>query len=1101
MQCPHCQHESPPQAKFCPACGAPLTLTCSHCGTALPASAKFCLECGRPVAGPTSRLRFDAPKSYTPRHLADKILTSKAALQGERKQVTVVFADVENFTGLGSTLDPEDLHDLMDQVFALVLAVVHQYDGTVNQFTGDGVMALFGAPLALEGHAFAAVAAALEIQQRMRAAADDFCARWGRAPVLRIGVNTGRVVVGKIGDDLRMDYTAQGDTVNLAARLQAIAAPGTVAISPATHRFVSSVVECVSLGRCPIKGRDEPVEVWRAVSALHRRWRPAVSARTELSPFVGRREELGLLLELLDRVRGGQPGVAVVTGEAGVGKSRLLFELRRQLVPGEERWFEALCVPYGRTTPYRPIVEVLRSTLGLTPADSDDTARRKLERFLSNFREERQLIEPALRHLLRVEPAVEEMALLSPTDRKAVITRVLDRLTRWSAEGGLRVFVFEDCQWMDSASTQYLVRVGAELAAERTLFILTYGPGEDYRTEVPVRGTRLDLRPLVPSHSESLVRHLAEGRLSEEITSIVVDRTGGNPLFIEELTRVILEDEVKEVPPTIAEVLMARVDRLPSMAKSLLQVASVVGRQFSESIVEEVADVRDAATAYTTLTDLGLIVNEESAAGAYAFRHGLLQETVYEGLLHQRRRVLHRRSGEVLEKLYHDRLGEHVDALARHFLRGEDWSRAIHYLREAGRKAAALCANMEAVHHFEQAREVLGRLPETSERTRQAIDLSLDLRPSLLQLGRLDDVLRVSREAESLSRALGDEDRLTRVYAYLVNYHYLMGEPDRAVEYGERCRPEQGPPGVTFVQRTARQYIATSYHAMGKYAMAEELLGQNVSDLEEGGGGFKRLGPDNLLYVSSCGWRAFALAEIGDFAGAHECAAKGGRAAEAAGYAYARAIAKSMVGLVSLGQGVLDRALPELETALDLCRRYQLIVLTPIPSSLLGRAYALVGKAEQGLGLLRDATKQTEALGINAYRALWQLHLGEGLLAIGDGVRALEVAQSALDLATKFKEAGHHARALVLLGEIHTDGPGESLRRADELLRQGLLEAEELRMRPLVGRCYIALGALARRMGDAQQAEHHLATAISTFRELDMPFWRERAETARKALV
>jgi class 3 adenylate cyclase/tetratricopeptide (TPR) repeat protein/ribosomal protein L40E len=1111
MQCPRCQHENPLPAKLCRECGTLLTLACLHCGTQLPASARFCLQCGRPVGGSiSSQLRYSPPESYTPKHLAEKILTSKHALEGERKQVTVLFADVENFTGLGFVLDPEELHELMDQVFALVLAVIHQYDGTVNQFTGDGVMALFGAPVALEGHAFAAVAAALEIQERMQAAAEDFVARWSRAPVLRIGINTGRVVVGKIGDDLRMDYTAQGDTVNLAARLQAMAEPGTVAISAATHRSVSNVIECESLGLRAVKGREKPVEVWRAVRALHHRSRPAVSATAELSPFIGRTGELDRLLELLELARAGQPGVAVITGEAGVGKTRLLFELRGQLPGGEWpvgewRWFEAHCVPYGRTTPYRPIVEMLRSTFGLTPTDSGEVAGQKLEKLLRNFGEERSLIEPAVRHLLRLGPAAEELALLSPTDRKAMITRALDRLTRSSTEAAPQVFVFEDCEWMDSASKEYLLRLCRQLGFGRALFIFTYRPDDDHPTELDRVGTRFALRPLVPSHSESLIRHLAGGSLSDELMTIVIDRTGGNPLFIEELTRVILESDapattLKEVPPTIAEVLTARVDRLPPAAKSVLQVASVLGRRFSQAALEQVADVSDAATAYTTLTDFGLIARQESQAGWYIFRHGLLQETVYEGLLHQRRRVLHRRSGEVLEKLYQGRLAEYVDGLARHFVRGEDWARAVHYLGEAARKAAALCANTEAVHHFEQALAAVSRLPETLERTQQTIDLYLEMRPSLLQLGRLDDVRRVSREAESLSQALGDQERLLRVYTYLINYHYMRGEPDLAVEYGERCQPEQGRPDVTGVQPTARQYIATSYHVLGQYEMAEELLSQNVADLERSDA-FTRSGPDNLLYVSSCGWRAFALAETGDFSAAHLSAAKGVHAADLAGYAYARAIARSMAGLVSLSQGVLDRALPELETALDLCGRHHLIVWTPIPSSLLGKAYALVDKVEQGLELLHEATAQTDALGINAYRALWQVHLGEALLAAGDRVRALDVAHAALDSATRYKEAGHHARALLLLGQIHLEGGPDSLRRAEELLQQSLLEAERLRMRPLVGHCYVALGALARRRGIRDRATDHLTTATAMFRSLHMPFWLERAESLLKTLA
>ncbi len=826
MGCARCQTPAIPDAAFCDECGARLETMCRACHQPNRTEAKFCRHCGAPaseaastapprrdVASPptVSPIRAAAPRSYTPPHLAARILTTRSALEGERKQVTVLFADVENFTGLGEELDPEELHVLMDRVFATLLDTVHRYEGTVNQFTGDGVMALFGAPVAIENHALQAVEAALEVQTAMAAAADEFRARWGRAPVLRIGLNTGRVVVGKIGDDLRMDYTAQGDTVNLAARLQAVAAPGTVAISEATRRVVADDVKCESLGLHTVKGRATPLQVWRPLRIVHQRSRISVEADETLSPLVGRELELARLLELFEAVRDGRVRSAVVTGEAGVGKSRLLLEFRQRIRDTRFRWFEGHCVPYGRSTPYRSIVEIVRTSFGLHDGDSEELAASKLDKLVSEFGAEGRQIAPALRHLLALGPTDAEMALLSPADRKAAITRALDVLMqRQNAEPVPHVFVVEDGQWIDSASDEYFARVSREMVSGPLLFLFTQRPDESGRGGVTASGTRIDLRPLVPSQAHALILHLAGGRrLPDDVLSLAVDRTGGNPMFIEELTRTLVEDETVEIPPTIADVLTARIDRLAPMAKSTLQVASVIGREFSLRLLERVTDgVPDVGEAVAMLASLGLVVPRDSTPGWFAFRHGLLQETAYEGLLHQRRKVLHRATGEALEELYADRLPDHVDALARHFLRADEWERAAFYLREAGRKAAALCANTEAVQRFERALEVQARLPETLERSRDAIDLRLDLRSPLLQLGRLDDVLRLSREAESLAQVLGDERRLARVYSYLINYHYLKGQPDIAIEYGARCLPVADRPDVPGIDRTARQYLA-----------------------------------------------------------------------------------------------------------------------------------------------------------------------------------------------------------------------------------------------------------------------------------------------------
>ena len=356
MKCFRCQHETPADAGFCPECGAKLVGVCAHCGAEHAPGHKFCTKCGRPLAPalPEARAagRFGSPLTYTPKHLTEKILTSKSALEGERKQVTVLFCDIVESSRLAERLDPEAMHRLMDETLQLMAEAIHRYQGTVNQFLGDGVMALFGAPVALEDHALRGAQAALAIREVINSYSERLERERSLEIQLRMGLNTGLVVVGRIGDDLRMDYTAVGDTTHLAARMQALAAPGTIVATEATHRLVAGYVRSEPLGPVAVRGRSEPVEAYRLVA-----WRPArsrleLSAERGLTPLVGRERELGVLHDRLARARAGHGQVIGIMGEPGAGKSRLLYEFRESL-EGEPplTWLVGQCVAYGQTTP------------------------------------------------------------------------------------------------------------------------------------------------------------------------------------------------------------------------------------------------------------------------------------------------------------------------------------------------------------------------------------------------------------------------------------------------------------------------------------------------------------------------------------------------------------------------------------------------------------------------------------------------------------------------------------------------------------------------------------------------------------------------------
>jgi tetratricopeptide (TPR) repeat protein len=442
---------------------------------------------------------------------------------------------------------------------------------------------------------------------------------------------------------------------------------------------------------------------------------------------------------------------------------------------------------------------------------------------------------------------------------------------------------------------------------------------------------------------------------------------------------------------------------------------------------------------------------------------------------------------EALERVYADRLGEQVERLAHHAVRGEAWEKAIGYLRQAGAKSASRAGNQEAVALLEQALQALTHLPEGRDKLEKAIDIRLELRPPLLQLGRLREVLQLSKEAEQFGAELGDESRLARVYSYLVNYHYLNGEPDLAIDYGERCLRIADATQDTALQTLARGYLGLSWHAQGQYRRAEQILRENVDALARARG--TAADQSAITYVTSSGWLAFTLAELGDFHAADACVEQALRVADGAGHVYGQTIARTLAGLVWLRRGHLERALGLLQPSLDACREKHLDVWRPIPSSLLGLGLALSGRLAEAMPLLEDGVHLSEVLGVNAYLALWTLHWAEGLMAAGEGERAREMARHALDLAIAHKERGHQAWARRLLGDLASRVGAAALAEAEEQYRQALAIAEELRMQPVVAHAHLGLGRVLRLADDRARAEKHLVTAFMLFRAMDVSYW------------
>ncbi|MGE0484738.1 MAG: adenylate/guanylate cyclase domain-containing protein [Gammaproteobacteria bacterium] len=691
MRCANCQHDNPSAARFCLECGAAFLVHCAQCRAELPTGAKFCLQCGAPqqAARNPRAQTSDRPDSerriadYTPRHLADKILQSKSALEGERKQVTVLFADIQDSMQLASTLDAERWHTLLERYFAILTDAVHHFEGTVNQYTGDGIMALFGAPIAHEDHAQRACHAALQAREALRTFADQLRLTEGLNLGFRIGLNSGDVVVGKIGDDLRMDYTAQGATVGIAQRIEQVAAPGHIFLSGHTERLVVGFFKLRAMGETTLKGLAAPLAVFELEAPGVARSRLDVAVDRGLSRFVGRDTELRTLDAALAHAENGHGQVIGIVGDPGLGKSRLCLEFVEQCRGRGIPVYEAHCPAHGRNIPYLPILELFRNYFAIDVRDDAAHARQKIAGTLL-------LLDPALHESLPLlfdfmgvsDPGTPPVALDTEV-RQRQLYELLHRVVHaQDTHGQVTVTLIDDLHWIDAGSDGFVRQLVSAAEGRRSLVVLNFRP--EYVAAFAGKAHYHQL-PLVPLSNDALRELLAELMGHDpsvaELNERIVRWTTGNPFFTEELVHALVDEgalagrpgryrltrglDQIAVPSNVQSVLAARIDRLPIPAKRLLQTAAVIGKEFARPLLEAVTDLTDADfDAALERLKAGDFIYERALYPVfeYAFKHPLTHEIAYRSQLGARRAESHSAVARALEAQSTSRLDESASA-------------------------------------------------------------------------------------------------------------------------------------------------------------------------------------------------------------------------------------------------------------------------------------------------------------------------------------------------------------------------------------------------------------------------------------------------------
>jgi class 3 adenylate cyclase/tetratricopeptide (TPR) repeat protein len=1108
MRCPRCQQDNPTDARFCPGCGAHLVLACGACGAELPGGARFCPQCGQPAAAGTAALpRSPAPETYTPRRLVEKILASKAALEGERKQVTILFADLKGSMELLADRDPEEARKILDPVLEYMMEAVHRYEGTVNQVMGDGIMALFGAPVAHEDHAVRACYSALRMQAAVKRYAEEARRAYGVNVQIRIGLNSGEVVVRAIGSDLHMDYTAVGQTTHLAARMEQFASPGSILLAPATLELVEGYVAVKPLGPVPIKGLADAVEVYEVTGAGPARTRLQAAARRGLTRFVGRGAELEHLRRAQQLAGSGHGQVVAVVGEAGVGKSRLVYELRHSHRMQGWLVLESASASYGKAASYLPVIDLLKGYFKIQDRDDLREVREKVTGKLLTLDEALKPTLPALLTLLDVPVDDASWRTLDPTERRQHTLDAVTRLLLREAREHAVLLIVEDLHWIDGETQALLDGLVDRLGSASLLLLVNYRPeyrhawgGKTYYSQIS-----LEVLP-VASAGELLDALLGDEPGLAPLKQLLVKR--GNPFFLEETVRTLVETKVLagergryrltqpvhaiQVPASVQAMLAARIDRLPAEDKRLLQVASVIGKDVPFALLQAIADISDDALhrgldqlqAAEFLYKTGLFPDLE-----YSFKHALTHDVTYRGLLQEQRRGLHARIVAALETLYRDRLGEQIERLAHHALRGELGERTVPYLRQAGLKAAARSALQDARDWFEQALGLLATMPESEATLQQAFEIRLELRPVLNQLGEVRQQLERLREAEVLAQRLGDQRRLGRVYAFSTNIHALLGELDEASASGTRALAIARELGDLELRVLATTCLEQVQYFRGEYERVVELATGNLAALPADRV-YDYLGSSAPASIYDRFWLVVSLAQLGRFAEAAEYEAEAIRLAESTHHAFTIGRAHHAAGVLHLLKGDWAKARSRLDYGIELYRRGNVVLA--LPSAVAASAWVLaqLDEASEALNRLREGEELLErqaARGIVGQHD-WAYHaLGRACLLLGrlDEARRL----GARVVESRASQPGFAAYALHLLGDVATRTDRFDAESGEAQYREALALAKPRGMRPLVAHCHRGLGTLHRRIGKPPQAQEHLSAATTMYREMDMSFW------------
>ena len=1082
MQCSKCDFDNPAEAKFCGGCGDKLELLCPQCGFKNPLNHKFCNECGQKLSAdhpPPQEIsatlseddKFEKIQKYLPKGIAEKILAQKGRIEGERKQVTVMFCDLVGFTSISQSLDPEEIYPIMDKVHEILIHKVHDYEGVVNKMIGDGIMALFGAPLALEDAPQRAIRSAFSIHREITRFSDSLNEQHAKMPIfqMRIGIHTGPVVVGTIGNDLRVEFTAIGNTVNLASRLENLATPGTTYVSENTFKLAEGFFRFEHQGDKQLKGFSESVSVYRPIVPRSRRTRFDVSTERGLTPYVGREREIELLLDGFERVKTGRGQAFSIVSEAGVGKSRFLYEFRKALGNADVTFIEGRCLSYSSGVAYHPVIDILRANFDIRRDDDDQTIVHKVTKGLKILRMDQPSTLPYILELLSVKNTGGETSSISLKGKKDRILSIYRQIALSGAELRPLILVFEDLHWIDESSEDVLKYLLEGILGARVLLLFTYRPefvhtwgGKSYHSQVTLN--RLSNR-----ESLAMVTHvLGSDKIESALEEFILEKTDGIPFYLEELLKSLRDLNIIEktdetyriakdiktvtIPATIEDVIMARVDSLPEQIKDVLQKSSVFGREFRHGLITRITSLseKDLLAHLSVLKNSELIYERGVYPNStYVFKHALTQEVSYNSLLAKKRKQIHRDIGAAIEDIYSDRIEEHYELLAFHYVRSDEVGKALDFLELANFKASSLSAMEEAKTSFHQALHILEELPSSVENQQRIISLAVNQGAVFMLLLEVPEYYELLTRYEQAAIDLKNASLLGAFYSRMGFCEFGLGYFDQAIDTLTRaaslCEQSDNPEdagfaytwlewsllykgdfekvldtGVNLLRVMDRQFNL-HWYAWGVCALsrANTCLGRWSEAIEDASKVMKiaESYDDNSMICFAGRDLAIAYTSQGDLSQAmHYGEVMTGKAMTPADQAWAQ----RSLGWALCRAGIWDKGIDLMLEALQVFKAGKWLPSIIPMACTLGEGYLHAGKYEEAKKIIEEGVDTFERCGTLFYLG-WAHRLLGQLLSNKDLTLAKEHFDKSIEVLGEIKADGELAHTYENYGRFHLE--------------------------------------------------------------------------------
>ena len=1118
MKCPECKCDNREGARFCKACGAKLDLRCPSCGHTYMSGSLFCDECGYNLRSPKDcpPIYYTRPRSYTPKFLVDKILKTRRSIEGELKIVTVLFADVVNSTLITESIEPDEVHRIMNDCFQILMEKIHKYEGTINQFSGDGIMALFGAPIAHENHAQRACYAALSIQQAVKDYGKMLRDDCGIEFEMRLGIDSGRVMVGAIGNDLRMDYTAGGHTTNLAKRLESIAEPGTVLVSENTYCLIKPYFKLEALPPVSLKGIKDIQHAYLLidVSGVTTRFEEAISRG--LTRFVGRKNSMNILRDTWTRAIEGTGQVIGIMGEPGVGKSRFLLEFKESLVLKDVHFFGGRCPPQGDSISYLPFREILKSYLSITEGESISHITKQLEQKLAFMsREFTPFMVSALQQLLSPEIVDETWNRIEPKQKRYHIFEALKHLfIRISQEKPL-IIAIDDLQWMDKTSEEFLDYFVDSIAHHPILLVLLYRPEYVHTWASRTHYNSIGLGHLTRESSVELISALLEDvPVSSDIEKLILRQSAGNPLFIEELTYALLENHVIErknnefvlvgilenikMPDTIYGIIAARIDRLDDMTKFILQIASAIGETFDYRILQAIAGTREEVKPHLEeLQHFEFIYEKELFPELeYVFRHALIQEVAYGSLPSKQRVELHARIGSQMECIYLDRLEKYYESLSYHFSLGQNYPSAYKYLKLSGKKAEESFSHHQAFTFFEKALKAFDNLPEEDRRDEEKLDtLTLMTRPIAMS-GFPKSSLRFLKEGVKLAKELGDQELLSRFHNVISLWNSARGDASPSIKsFNEAEKIEDIKTMASLVVPLCYAYMQSC-----KYDKLIDISLRVTGLIKKAGREADFFNTPFNLYSYLLGVCGTAMAMRGNFKKGKMFSTEGLNHAVECGDKTTIAFNELQHAGVLVLKGDGQEALAHSQNVVKYSKDINWPPILSQGWTLLGYSNHLLGELDRAREFVSNGIQIQEKSGIEAMLPLHYWTFAMVLFDLGDLEEAFQYSRKSLELSIINKEKRYEGLSKMWIGKILGSKEKARYKEGEQLMGEGYELLKELRLKPAMAQGHLYLGELYRNSGEKPRAIEHLGKAKSMFEKMDMDYWTAKCQEAWKDL-